>query len=85
MKVALGVFMEGVWAFVGMKVSAQSILYEDIFHGGVTAGRFSTGLGAGSGEVEFHIEPGSTIRRVSILGFLARNVNALIGPIKPIN
>jgi hypothetical protein len=49
--------------------SSQTILYQDIFSGGVTAGGFSTGMGAGSGTVQLYIEPGSTIRKAFLFAF----------------
>ncbi|MFA5670685.1 MAG: gliding motility-associated C-terminal domain-containing protein [Balneolaceae bacterium] len=45
------------------------MFYSDVFHGGVTAGGFSTGLGVGSGVVNLHIESGSTVRKSLILTF----------------
>lgn len=44
----------------------QTIFYQDVFHGGVTAGGFSTGLGVGSGTVDLYSEPSSTIRKAFI-------------------
>lgn len=41
-------------------LNAQQLFHSDIFHGGVTAGGFSTGLGVGSGVVNLHIESGQT-------------------------
>lgn len=47
----------------------QNLFHQDIFNGGVTAGGFSAGLGAGSGVVELHIEPGSTIRKAYLFSY----------------
>ncbi len=46
-------------------------MYQDVFHGGVTAGGFSTGQGIGSGVVQLHIEPGSVIRKAFLLAYSA--------------
>ena len=48
--------------------SAQFILYEDQFHGGVTGGSFSSGVsGVGSGFIVLHIDPTSTIRKAYLM------------------
>lgn len=52
---------------------SQSVVYQDICHCGVTAGGFSTGLGSGTGKVELHIEPGSTIRKAYLFSYTERN------------
>ncbi|MGM0479300.1 MAG: gliding motility-associated C-terminal domain-containing protein [Bacteroidota bacterium] len=49
-----------------IKSSAQQLFHQDIFHGGVTAAGFSTGIGAATtysdDTITVNIEPGSTIR-----------------------
>lgn len=54
------------------------IYYQDVFHGGVTAGGFSTGLGAGSGVVDLYIEPGSTIRKAYLFAFSTINADEVL-------
>jgi gliding motility-associated-like protein len=49
--------------FITKTLVAQNLFHQDIFYGGVTAGGFSTGEGAGSGTFTLYIEPGSTIRK----------------------
>lgn len=46
---------------------SQNVFYQDVFYGGVTGGGFSTGVGAGSGTINLHIEPGSTIRKAFLI------------------
>ncbi|NBV91251.1 MAG: hypothetical protein EBR91_03680 [Flavobacteriia bacterium] len=48
---------------------AQNLFHQDIFYGGVTAGGFSTGQGAGSGTFTLYIEPGSTIRKAYLFSY----------------
>lgn len=48
---------------------AQTLFHQDIFYGGVTAGGFSTGQGAGSGTLNLYIEPGSTIRKAYLFSY----------------
>lgn len=61
-------------------LSAQIVFYQDVFHGGVTAGGFCTGQGVGSGVVSLHIEPGSTIRKAYLFSYTER-----YPPITPIS
>ncbi len=49
--------------------TAQNLFHQDIFYGGVTAGGFSTGQGAGSGTLNLYIEPGSIIRKAYLFSF----------------
>ncbi len=55
--------------FKGSIVNAQNLFHQDIFYGGVTAGGFSTGQGAGSGTFTLYIEPGSTIRNAYLFSY----------------
>ena len=56
------------------KADAQKLLHQDIFHGGVTAAGFSGGIGGvDQGQVEVHIEPGSTIRKAYLFLYTAGN------------
>ena len=48
---------------------SQNLFHQDIFYGGVTAGGFSTGQGAGSGTLNLYIEPGSTIRKAYLFSY----------------
>jgi gliding motility-associated-like protein len=65
--------------FPGMCLG-QLIFHQSAFHGGVTAGGFSTGLGSGYGIVNLYIEPGSSIRRAYILAFTSGlNTSSKIG------
>lgn len=48
-------------------LQAQVLYHQDTFHGGVTCVGFSTGLGAGSGIVDVHVEPGSNVRRAYLI------------------
>ncbi len=51
---------------------SQTIFYQDIFHGGVTAGGFSTGQGSGSGTVNLYMESGSVIRKAYLFSYTER-------------
>ncbi|MCO5260162.1 MAG: gliding motility-associated C-terminal domain-containing protein [Crocinitomicaceae bacterium] len=53
-------------------INAQIVLYQDVFHGGVSAGGFSTGQGSGTGTFDIHIEPGSTIRKAFLFTYSQR-------------
>ena len=53
----------------GNLLKAQILFHQDIFYGGVTAGGFSTGQGAGSGTLTLYIEPGSTIRKAYLFSY----------------
>lgn len=54
----------------------QTIFYQDVFHGGVTGGGFSTGLGVGSGTVNLFTEPNSTIKKAFIFIYsTGENIN----------
>jgi gliding motility-associated-like protein len=45
------------------RLYAQQLFHQDVFYGGVTAAGWSGGTGgAGNGNIEIYIEPGSTIR-----------------------
>ncbi len=55
--------------FVNSTGYSQHVFYQDVFHGGVTGGGFSTGLGIGVGNLQLYIEPTSTIRKAFILAF----------------
>ena len=48
---------------------SQLIYHQDSFHGGITAGGFSTGMGLGNGIIQLYIEENSTIRKAFILAF----------------
>ncbi len=50
-------------------IFSQNLFHQDIFYGGVTSGGFSTGLGSGSGILNLHIEPGSTIRNAFLFTY----------------
>ncbi|MBL7899969.1 MAG: hypothetical protein JNJ99_15620, partial [Crocinitomicaceae bacterium] len=50
----------------GFVLKSQILYHQDSFNGGVTSVGFSTGQGFGSGIVNVHIEPGSTIRTAFI-------------------
>ncbi len=56
------------WAQFG-SILSQNLFHQDIFYGGVTSGGFSTGLGSGSGILNLHIEPGSTIRNAFLFTY----------------
>ncbi len=53
-------------------LNSQTVFHQDMFHGGVTAGGFSTGKGVGTGTVNLYIEPGSTIRKVYLFSYTQR-------------
>jgi gliding motility-associated-like protein len=55
--------------FSSTLIKAQNLFHQDIFYGGVTAGGFSTGQGAGSGTLNLYIEPGSTIRKAYLFSY----------------
>ncbi|MBA2584797.1 MAG: hypothetical protein H0V01_15610, partial [Bacteroidetes bacterium] len=62
----------------------QIIFEQGIVRGGVTAGGFSTGMGAGSGSFDVYIEPGSTIKKAYLFFYsegFPGNVNLLINNI----
>lgn len=50
-------------------IFSQNLFHQDLFYGGVTSGGFSTGLGSGSGILNLHIEPGSTIRNAFLFTY----------------
>lgn len=50
-------------------LKAQNFFHQDLFYGGVTAGGFSTGQGAGSGTLNLYIEPGSIIRKAYLFSY----------------
>ncbi len=54
---------------VPMACLGQIIFHQSVFHGGVIAGRYSTGMGTGSEVVYLHIEEGSSIRSAYILAY----------------
>jgi hypothetical protein len=61
----IGIVM--VFILIWMNTFSQTVFYQDVFYGGVTGGGFSTGLGAGSGTINLHIEPGSAIRKAFLI------------------
>ncbi len=63
------VLLFGLLFFKGNTTNAQNLFHQDIFYGGVTAGGFSTGQGAGSGTLNLYIEPGSTIRKAYLFSY----------------
>jgi gliding motility-associated-like protein len=50
-------------------IFSQNLFHQDLFYGGVTSGGFSTGLGSGSGILNLHIEPVSTIRNAFLFTY----------------
>jgi gliding motility-associated-like protein len=52
-----------------LNVTSQTVFHQDIFHGGVTGGGFSTCQGAGSGNIDIYIEAGSTIKKAFLFAY----------------
>jgi gliding motility-associated-like protein len=71
-----------------LKTHAQLLFHQDVFYGGVTAGGYSTGLGAaGNTTFDLYIEPGSTVRKAFLFlykmgnppsGWIHLNSNVLL-------
>ncbi|MBA2583276.1 MAG: hypothetical protein H0V01_07815, partial [Bacteroidetes bacterium] len=47
----------------------QQIYYQDVFNGGVTVAGFSFCMGAGNGNFNVYIEPGSTVRKAFLFSY----------------
>jgi gliding motility-associated-like protein len=63
------VFVLSLFFTNSVDLLSQNLFHQDIFYGGVTAGGFSTGQGAGSGSLNLYIEPGSTIRKAYMFSY----------------
>ena len=55
--------------FLYQHISAQEVFYQDVFSGGVTGAGFSTCQGAGEGNIEIYIEPGSSIKKAFLFSY----------------
>jgi len=54
----------------------QLVIHQDCFHGGVTGGGFSTGLGIGEGNINLEIPNGSAIRSGFVLIYTQTNIDS---------